>query len=374
MDPPMNRLVTPLAWIWVAGLSLAWLGAALDYPDQVMIEFGVPAILFLWVGALLATRVRENLIGRTLMVGASAWLVYDVGQAYAAASLERGPFPLAYAAAWLGAWTGPLAFLMIPVLLVLFPDGRFTGRRRWFLPFFGLILVMISIGAILLWGLPAADLIDDLAVSDVAAYVWVDLAYPLSWMLAIPAALSLMLRYRRSSRVERQQTKWFLASVIAAPVLAVAGVRILSDHWQAWAIAISVSLLPIAIGVAVLRYRLYDLGRVVSRTVTYAVVVGLLVALVAVAAAVVGTRFEQPAAVAVTTLGVAAVFNPLRRRVQTWVDRRFNRSGYDAQIVMDDFAGSLRDRTDPVEVVDGWMGVIADTMEPAAMGVWMRDE
>jgi hypothetical protein len=156
-------------------------------------------------------------------------------------------------------------------------------------------------------------------------------------------------------------------------VLAVAGVRILSDRWQAWAIALSVSLLPIAIGVAVLRYRLYDLGRVVSRTVTYAIVVGLLIGVVALTAAVVGAQFESPLVVAATTLAVAAVFNPLRRRVQSTVDRRFNRSRYDAERVIDDFAGSLRDRTDPVEVVDGWMGVITETMQPVAIGVWTRD-
>jgi hypothetical protein len=368
----MRRPLVALAWIWALGLSMAWVGAGIDYSDQVLIAFGIPAILFLGVGALLTTRVRHNLIGPTLMIGASAWLIYDVGKAYATASLERGPFPLDYLAAWLGAWTGPVAFLMIPVLLVLFPDGRFTGRRRWYLPFFGVILSMIVIGAVLLWGLPIPLLIHDLAVSDVAAYVWVDLAYPLSWLLAIPATVSLTLRYRRSPRVERQQTRWFLASVIAAPLIAVLGVRVLPSRWHELVVAAAVSLLPLAIGVAVLRFRLYDLGKIVSRTVTYAVVVGLLVGVVALAATVVGTRFESPMVVAATTLGVAAVFNPLRRRVQAIVDRRFNRSRYDAERVIDDFADSLRDQTDAGEVVDGWVEVIAETMQPSTVAVWLR--
>lgn len=368
----MRRLFGPLAWIWALALSVAWVGATLNYPDQVLIEFGIPAILFLGVGALLTTRVRHNLIGPTLMVGASAWLIYDVGKAYAAASLELGPFPLDHLAAWLGAWTGPLAFLMIPVLLVLFPDGRFTGRRRWYIPFFGVVLTMIVIGAVLLWPLTISDLIDDIAVSAVAAYAWVDLAYPLSWMLAIPATVSLAFRYRRSAPVERQQTRWFLTSVISAPLLAFVGVQALGDRWHEWVIAFSVSLLPIAIGVAVLRFRLYDLGRIVSRTVTYAVVAGLLAGLVALAATVVGTRFESPLAVAATTLAVAAVFNPLRRRVQAIVERRFNRSRYDAERVMDEFAGSLRDQTEPGQVVEGWIEVVATTMQPSSVAVWTR--
>lgn len=368
----MRRLATPIAWIWALSLSAAWVGAALNYPDQVLIEFGVPAILFLGVGALLATRVRGNLIGPSLIVGSSAWLVYDVGRAYASASLEQGPFPFDYLAAWLGAWTGVLAFLMIPVLLVLFPDGRFTGRRRWFIPFFGFVLALIVIGAVLLWGLPTTTLVGALAISDVNAYAWIDVAYPLSWLMAIPAALSLIVRYRRSSRVERLQTRWFLASVMTAPFLAFLGVRFLHERWHPWVVAIAVSLLPIAIGVAVLRYRLYDLGRVVSRTVTYAVVVGLLAGVLALAAAMVGTRFNNPPVVAGTTLAVAAGFNPLRRRVQSWVDRRFNRSHYDAERVMDQFAGSLRDRTDAAEVVDGWVNVVEETMQPTQLAVWTK--
>ena len=131
--------------------------------------------------------------------------------------------------------------------------------------------------------------------------------------------------------------------------------------------------IAIGVGLAIARYRLFDVDRFVARTVTYSLVVGLLVGAVALAAGLVGTMFDSPLVVAATTLGVAAVFNPLRRRVQAVVDRRFNRSRYDAERVMDEFAGTLRARTDPVGVVDGWMGVISETMQPAAIGVWTRD-
>ena len=160
--------------------SAAWIGAWLDYPDEV-IEFGIPAILFLVVGSLLTIRVRGNLIGPVLVIGASAWLIYDVGRAYATASLERGPFPLEHLAAWLGTWTGPVAFLMVPVLLTLFPDGRFTGRRRWFLVPFGLVIGLVLVGAVMVWGLPAEVLVDHDLIDTHPAYALFDTAFPIAF-------------------------------------------------------------------------------------------------------------------------------------------------------------------------------------------------
>lgn len=128
-----------------------------------------------------------------------------------------------------------------------------------------------------------------------------------------------------------------------------------------------------SIAVPVLRYRLYDIDRFVSRTVTYSIVVGVLGGSVSLLATVVSVQFfEDPLVVAATTLTVAAVFNPLRRRVQRVVDRRFNRSRYDAERIMDDFAGTLQGEVDPGLVVDGWVIVVKETMEPATVGVWVR--
>jgi hypothetical protein len=129
---------------------------------------------------------------------------------------------------------------------------------------------------------------------------------------------------------------------------------------------------PVAIGFSVTKYRLYDIDRIISRTVAYGIVATLLAMLVAAVAAVVGTSFDDPLIVAATTLAVAACFNPLRARVQKLVDRRFNRSRYDAQRVADEFAVSLRNRTDGRELVDGWIGVVNDTMQPSSIAVWTR--
>jgi hypothetical protein len=200
------------------------------------------------------------------------------------------------------------------------------------------------------------------------------------WNLALltltgAALLSVVLRFVRSKGVERQQMKWLLFAVLFFAAV-FGGAALIRETEDA---AILDLLLPasligiaIAVAVAVLRYRLYEIDRIVSRTISYAIVVGVLLGAVALVATIVGAQFDSPPVVAATTLGVAAVFNPLRRRVQVVVDRRFNRSRYDAERVMDDFAGSLRDRTDAGEVLDGWVEVVADTMQPSRVGVWVR--
>lgn len=133
------------------------------------------------------------------------------------------------------------------------------------------------------------------------------------------------------------------------------------------------SVIPVAIGIAILRYRLYEIDRLVSRTVTYGCVVAVLVGVYIGGVFVLGAvlPLEGDVAVAAATLAVAALFNPLRRRIQVSVDRRFNRSRYDFEREVARFAGILRDRIDPEEVVAAWTRVVSDTMQPATVGVWL---
>ncbi len=130
-----------------------------------------------------------------------------------------------------------------------------------------------------------------------------------------------------------------------------------------------------SISLAVLRYRLYDIDRFFSRTVSYVIVVVLLGATYALGLAGLTSLLdtESSLAVAATTLAVAALFNPLRKRVQGFVDRRFNRSRYDAQRVMDEFTGALRDRVDGADLADDWLGVVSKTMQPTMAGLWLRN-
>jgi hypothetical protein len=138
------------------------------------------------------------------------------------------------------------------------------------------------------------------------------------------------------------------------------------------ALPLGALLIPVSVGVAVLRYRLYEIDRIISRTVSYAVVVGLLVVVVAGVSALAGAQFDEPLVVAATTLGVAALFNPLRNRTQRLVDRRFNRAKYDAEQIAERFASGLRNEVDSTQIVEGWTMVVATTLQPTTMGVWVR--
>jgi peptidoglycan/LPS O-acetylase OafA/YrhL len=195
----------------------------------------------------------------------------------------------------------------------------------------------------------------------------------LAMAMALPAAVSVFVRWRRSVGVERQQMKWFFLAVVG---LLVAFLIAFADFNQALneiLFATGLTGVWVSIAVAVLKFRLYDIDRIISRTVTYALVVGLLVGGVAAAATLAGAQFEEPWVVAATTLAVAAAFNPLRRRIQRWVDRRFNRSRYDTEQVMDGFAESLREEVDSKHVIEGFLEVVGDTLQPVGIGMWVRD-
>jgi uncharacterized membrane protein len=195
------------------------------------------------------------------------------------------------------------------------------------------------------------------------------------------ALWSLFMRYRNAGTVERLQLKYFLLaclSFVAAlsteflfEALGYPEAPLVVDVW----IDASLISIPVAATLAILRYRLYDIDRIISRTLSYAIVVALLAAVFAGVVTLAGSllQTESDLAVAGSTLAVAALFNPLRRRVQTMVDHRFNRSRYDAERVMDGFTGHLRDEVDPERVVRGLVSVVEETMHPSSAGVWVRD-
>jgi hypothetical protein len=195
----------------------------------------------------------------------------------------------------------------------------------------------------------------------------------------LAGAASLFWRFHRAEGVERQQVKWFAAAVVLGVALNLlqAGFDVIwpgIDWLVNGVFAIAVVLPAAAIAIAVLRFHLYDLGRVMSRTVSYAVITALLVGmyLVLVTASTRLVPGGSPFAVAASTLAAAALFQPLRRRVQTVVDRRFNRARYDAERTADAFSRRLREEVDLDAVSSDLIAAVHDTLEPARIGLWLR--
>ena len=195
-------------------------------------------------------------------------------------------------------------------------------------------------------------------------------------VMAIPAIVTLFVRLRRSTGVERQQLKWFLfaATSLALGLISSFDNFNLPQSLNDAISAVTLSALWVAIGVAIVRYRLFEIDRIVSRTVTYLLMVALL-ASVYLGGFLLVTELLPRAndlGTAAATLAVAGLFNPVRRRVQGAVDRRFNRSRYDTQKVMDEFSGTLQERVDSEGLVEGWLEVVSDTMQPSAAAVWIK--
>ena len=359
---------------------------------QVPADFPLVALAVLamaTVGCVLAIRVPANLVGWLLAVSALALGVEILGLAYAQASqaFASGSWPGTAVAAWLYS-----NLLSVPVLIMtigiplIYPDGRLLSRRwRWLVA-----LLLLSGAQSLLEAGFATRMIPDMTVENP---FYIEGLGPLLDFIKLPAitglvvfllaVASVVIRYRRGKVVERQQLKWLIAATafgaIAWTAVVVGGVTgsaaVTSVGWYGGLLAFTG--FPIAIGIAVLRYRLYQIDRIISRTIAWAVVTGLLVSIfvggvVALQAALTTYTQGETFAVAVSTLVAAALFQPLRRRVQRVVDRRFDRASYDAQQTVEAFAERLRDEVALDAVVADLHWTVATSIKPTSFGLWLR--
>jgi len=357
------------------------------------IAFGVPCAA---VGFVVAWRKPRNPLGWFMLaVGAGLVLSNDAGL-YAAADyrLRHGDLPLGWVAVLLQPLWAP-AFLSYPLVILLFPDGRLPSRRwRW------VMWSYLAVGALLPVGIyvitvrtVVANRIRVLANGDLAAVdqpshpaAWVGLIGGTSLVLLVVFWLAFLghqaASYRRSSGERRQQMKWLVSGAaifMAALTVGIVGgilyrnpppiVQVLLN-----VVIVGIVALPAGIGVGILKYRLYDVDRLISRTVAYTIVTGLLLGLYA-GLVLLATRVlsvHSQVAVAAATLAAVALFNPLRRRVQRAVDRRFNRARYDAELTVAAFAARLKDAVDLDSVRDDLAGVVSAALEPAHVSVWIR--
>ena len=325
------------------------------------------------------------------------WLSFCAGMqqltgAYAVEGLLGDPLSGAVAAMFGQTVFQTWVVLSFLLLLALFPTGTTVGRWFGWLPSAMGLLLIVTPALLLVSPQPFLDPeVPQPAVIEGIVGPWSAAPAPVVTVLGlvnsvlmalavVGVIVQIVIRFRRSRGVERQQLRWFVSSVVMSIILflVVGGVPLIADSvvgrlLNVWAIA--PALVVGSMALAVLRYRLYDIDRIISRTVSYVLVVGLLGVVFAAGVVWIPGVFEfgeSPLVVAGTTLAVAALFNPLRKRVQSAVDRRFNRTKYDAERVMEVFTGSLRSGVDEPSLLSGWVGVVSDTMHPSSIGVWVR--
>ena len=353
------------------------------------LSFVVASMAFATVGAMVATRVPENPIGWIFCLTGVALGAADFGNQYAEQMLFVASDPLAggRSAALLQELGLAPSFGLLSLALLLFPDGRSPSGRWRFVVWLAVAGIGLSvIGAALRPG-PFVEPFDSVSnpvgISGLLGLMdsFLGFGFIFTLLSVVLAAFGMRARLRRSRGVEREQFKWL---VLAAAVTGVAVVGSLALYLAAGidvggeaVLGLGFSVFPLAAGTAILRYRLYDIDVVINRTLVY----GALTATLALAylgsvlvlqLAFSGVTESSGLAVAASTLAVAALFRPARTRIQAAVDRRFFRSKYDAARTLERFGTRLRDEVDLDALASELRAVVADTMQPASVSLWLR--
>ena len=345
------------------------------------------------IGWLVASRRPENRIGWMLLAVGFFLAFGGFSVAYAEHGLvtDPGSLPLADLMSWLKLMTWQPGFVLLILLLLVFPDGRLPSRR-W-APIIWIagiaLVVMVVPEAIAFWRYRGPLLIPFNAAtpaSDPApaiAGLLQGVGLLLCLVVATAGAAAVIVRFRRSAGAEHQQIKWFAsAAAVEFAVIFVMSApppTVVPPPFDALLAIVVAPLIPIAIGIAILRYRLYDIDRIISRTVSYGAVTGILamvfIGTILVSQTVLASFFRgSSVAVAASTLVVAALFQPLRRRVQSVVDRRFNRSRYDAERTAAAFGLRLRDQVDLKGLATDLESVVRHAVAPTSLGLWVRGD
>ena len=382
-----DRLYSWLAWsLFALALLILALGLTLWSPDMgLYLTFALVAAPFAVVGALVASRQPHNHIGWLFLVFAVVAAFVSFGDRYASYALVEHPgsLPGGDWVAWLssGIWHPAFGFFVFAFLL--FPDGRLSSAR-W-RPVAWIAAANYFMGGVLglLWGplfgefFPYAE-----PPFRLPGYFVVDVAFGVflvcNFGLLALSAVSLVLRLRRAAGVERQQLKWFVYAVSLFSLVAPSSVFILGDGRL---LVILLPLVPAAAGVAILKHRLFDIDVVINRTLVYGLLTASLAAvyLGGVAITQFGFRFltgqeqQSQLAVVASTLVIAALFTPLRRRIQELIDRRFYRRKYDAARTVEVFSVRLREETDLEALSEDLVSVVNETMQPAHASLWRRE-
>jgi hypothetical protein len=391
------RAAAWLAWslcvfsLMLTALSLSLLTLTLLRPgvpiNYYWLETTVIAASYSAVGAVVAPRLPQSPIGWLFCAIGLSFAVVHFSAEYAIYALlaRPGSLPWGEASVWIWSWVWVPAIGLVVFLDLLFPDGRLPGARwRWFARFtiaavlVGVILTALSPGPIL-----QLTLRNPLGIEGLPNVYRMVEAF--MYALVVVGASSMLLRLRRVGWIARQQIKWFAYTTAVAisgiilknTVYPVVGVTLV---WWAGFVLTVVGLAgnPIGMGVAILRYRLYQIDHIINRTLVYGSLTAVLVlvyvgsVMVLQGALRILTGQESQLAVVVSTLAIAGLFIPLRRGMQSFVDRRFYRRKYDARKTLEAFSAKLRDETNLDAVSDDLVGVVRETMQPTHVSLWLR--
>jgi hypothetical protein len=361
-----------LAWsLWaltVVGLAVALALPSAEADEDVwsVVASFVFALSFATVGALVASRRRENPIGWIMCAAGLAYAIGGASVTYAESTLAGDEDVLVTVADWVAGWVwmlgiGPAATF----LLLLFPSGRLPSPR-W------RPVARVAAGALALMVVGIASGIDLAAAVGSALLL----------LSALACVASLVVRFRRARGVERRQLKWLtyaaaVAGLVLLLIIVADSTTGVSDELSNTLVSVSVAALPVSMGIAILRHGLFDIDVVINRTLVYGALTAALIAayvagVLLLQVALSPLTEESDLAIAGSTLAVAALFRPARARIQAIVDRRFFRRRYDAARTLEGFGARLRDEVELEALVGELRGVVADTMQPAHVSLWLR--
>ena len=403
-----RRAVAVTAWLVVATMNALWVwaivgGGFLGYmygrmaadrqqitPEYMAVTYvsmaGIVLVTLSYatVGLLLASRPGGGRMGAILLLCSALFTAVPFGYAFGGVLVLHDPRdPIASVLFLLGPAMAPLGYASIlPIVALVFPDGRLPSSRwRW--PTGATLAVLVAATVIRLvtpGDIENVGAVNPLGFDALPASIsglYGPLAVLGSILISALGTAAVVARYRRGQGVERQQLRWFLCAVLLA-VAPLASSSSGGGGPGAFLIAaFGLLLVPVSVGIAVTRYRLYEIDRLISRGLSWAVLSGLLLAVYSGAVLLLqtvlgGVTQGQTVAVAGSTLLAAALFQPLRRRVQSAVDHRFNRARYDAERTATDFAERLRDEMDIEYLSTDLATTAGSAVHPAGVGVWLR--
>jgi hypothetical protein len=396
------RAVVRLAWsLWtlsvaLTALSLLLLTLNLSHPGvhvyDYWLENTLGATLFSTVGALVGSRRPENLVGWLLCLLGLATAAGHFSSQYAIYALLARPYALPWgeAMAWVSSWILPPIIGLQVFSFLLFPTGRLPGRRWRWLAWLTVAFVVVGVisSAFSLNANSGLGPVQNPLGIQGASSIYEGIVLTLSSGLYAAVAFSLFVRSRRAGGVERQQIKWFAYAVVGTVVGITVAYAIPETvdtprwfDWVGYALVVATTpAIPVSIGIAILRYRLCDIDIVINRTLVYGSLTvalallyfGVVVTMQTLFRALTGQGQLPQLAVVASTLAIAALINPLRRRIQDFIDRRFYRRKYDASKTLHEFSATLREETDLDVLRDDFVRLVRETMQPGHVSLWLR--